>query len=285
MNLICKVCKNKNIRLWANKNSWNLYKCGECGLIFTDENPKISELYSKDYFKGAKDGFGYVDYDKDKLAMTGTFNFYLDKIEKIMPNRGSLLDIGAATGYFLKIARQRNWKVKGIEISDYASQKAKTEGLDVITGTLENANLADESFNVLTFFDVLEHFSDPKSQLLIANKILKNSGLIIINTPDSNSLVAKILGRHWHLLIPPEHLVIFSLNNLSILLKSCGFEILLVNKIGKRFTLQYIFQISANWRRSALLGKAAEFLKNNFLGSFSFPINLRDNFFIIAKKL
>ena len=92
---------------------------------------------------------------------------------------------------------------------------------------------------------------------------MKKGGLIAINTPDSGSFIAKLLGKRWHLLVPPEHLVIFNRVNLDLLLKSCGFEVLWTGKIGKKFTLQYIFQILANWQRSPLIGQLAGFLKSN----------------------
>lgn len=285
LNLNCGICGAKNARFWFEKNSFNLYKCEKCGLIFTESILDVSKIYSEDYFSGAKNSFGYVDYDKDKQAMVGTFEFYLDKIKEFSASGGNLLDVGAATGYFLELAKQRNWNTMGVEISPFASEKARAKGLNVITGTLENLNIPDEYFNVITFWDVIEHFSDPKSQLLLARKILKKGGLIAVNTPDAGSFAAKMLGKHWHLLVPPEHLLIFNQKNLSALLQRQGFEVLFTAKMGKKFTVQYIFQILANWRRdSVLFKKLAKFFVGNFLGKIFFPVNLRDNFFIIARK-
>ncbi len=284
INPVCSICGAKDIRFWFEKNSFNLYKCGECGLVFTESVSDVSKIYLKDYFSGAKNGFGYVDYDKDKQAMAGTFEFYLDKIKEFSANGGNLLDVGTATGYFLEIAKRRNWNVMGVEISPFASEKARAKGFNVVTGTLEDLSVSDGYFDVLTFWDVIEHFSDPKSQLLLAWKMLKKSGLITVNTPDAGSFTAKILGKHWHLLVPPEHLVIFNQKNLSLLLKSCGFDILWIGKAGKEFTLQYALQIVANKFNSNLIRRMAQFFKNNFFGKISIPINLKDNFLVIAKK-
>ena len=172
----------------------------------------------------------------------------------------------------------------GVEISVFAAEKARAKGLNVVTGKLENLSVPDKYFNVITFWDVIEHLSDLKSQLLLAHKMLKAGGLIAINTPDSGSFAAKLLGKHWHLLVPPEHLVIFNQKNLSLLLKSCGFNILWAGKVGKKFTLQYALQIAANKFNSNAIRQASEFLKNTFLGKIRIPINLKDNFLVIAKK-
>lgn len=285
LNLNCGICGAKNARFWFEKNSFNLYKCGKCGLIFTESIPDVSKIYSEDYFSGAKNGFGYVDYDKDKQAMAGTFEFYLDKIKEFSASGGNLLDAGAATGYFLELAKQRNWNTMGVEISPFASEKARAKGLNVITGTLGDLDIPDEYFNVITFWDVIEHFSDPKSQLLLVRKILKNDGLIAVNTPDAGSFTAKILGKHWHLLVPPEHLLIFNQKNFCLLLKSCGFDVLWVGNAGKKFTLQYSLQIAANKLDSNLVRWVAEFFKNTFLGKIHVPINLKDNFLVIGRRL
>lgn len=282
--LICSICSG-NAQFWFAKNFCNLYKCRRCGLIFSEPISDASKIYSEDYFNGAKNGFGYVDYDTDKKIMAETFELYLDKIREFSSNIGNLLDVGAATGYFLELARQKNWNVAGVEISSFAAGKARNKGLDVITGTLESADFPEKYFDVLTFWDVIEHLSDPKSQLLSAQKIIKNGGLIVINTPDAGSFTAKLLGKQWHLLIPPEHLIIFNRENLGLLLASCGFKVLWTGKIGKKFTLQYASQILANKLKSKLFWSMAEFVKNNFVGEISVSINLRDNIFVIARKL
>lgn len=282
---ICVVCGEKSFDFFVNKNNFDLYRCKNCGLIFVWPMPQSTTgLYSQDYFDGAKHGFGYVDYDKDKQAMDATFNFYLDKIETFSTKKGNLFDVGAATGYFLEIAKKRKWDVMGIEISDFAADLARAKGINVITGKLENLKVQDSYFDILTLWDVVEHFPNPKSQLLLAQKLLKNGGIIAINTPDAGSFIAKLLGKHWHLLVPPEHLIIFNQKNLSLLLKSCGFDVLWIGKVGKKFTFQYALQIISNKLNLKPITKVAEFFKNNSFDKLNIPINLRDNFFIIARK-
>ena len=285
INTACIACGGRSFDFFTNKNNFNFYKCKNCFLIFVWPIPQHAvDLYSQDYFDGAKHGFGYVDYEEDKSAMTGTFNAYLERIERFIPKKGRILDVGAATGFFLRLALERGWGASGIEISNYAANIARQKGLNVISGTLETTDFSLSIFDVITLWDVIEHLSDPKTHLIAANKILKKGGIIAINTPDAGSFAAKLLGKHWHLLVPPEHLVIFNQRNLSMLLKSCGFDVLWTGKVGKKFTLQYAFQILANKLKSRIFGRMTEFFKDNALGKINIPINLRDNFLIIAKK-
>ncbi|MEK7578831.1 MAG: class I SAM-dependent methyltransferase [Patescibacteria group bacterium] len=282
----CIACGERLFDFFANKNDFNLYRCKNCHLIFVWPLPKESaNLYSSDYFSGAKHGFGYVNYEEDKSAMFKTFEVYLGKIEQFMPRKGKLLDVGAATGFFVQLATARGWKASGIEISDYAAKVARQKGLDVMTGTLESVDFDTSSFSVVTLWDVIEHLPDPVSHLKLIYNILEVGGLVAINTPDSASFVARIFGKRWHLLVPPEHLFYFNYRSLSVLLRNSGFEVVHISKIGKKFTLQYIFKTLARWQNFFIWRQLAEFFAKTQLVRFSIPINLRDNFFIIAKKL
>lgn len=124
--LICKVCRGQNLKFFVEKNNWKIYKCRQCGLIFVWPSPKETYItYGKDYFCGATKGFGYVNYDEDKKPMISMFESYLKKIEKFLPNKGKLLDVGSATGFFLEIAKNRGWDIFGVEISEYAASRSR----------------------------------------------------------------------------------------------------------------------------------------------------------------
>ena len=282
----CGCCESGNVKFFVRKNSCDLFKCKDCGLIFVWPLPQnFKGIYSADYFKGATDGYGYADYEKDKMDTSSIFEIYLDKIESVALERGNLLDVGAATGVFMSAAERRGWKTSGVELSSFAAERAREKGLDVISGTTADLTEKNNFFDVVTYLDVFEHITNPKKEVEIICGLLKRGGLLVINTPDSNSLFGRICGRYWHLLIPPEHLYIFSNQNLKKLLVDNGFEIILSDKIGKWFTLRYVVQILANWQKIFIWKWLAGILKKRAIGQLAVPINLKDNMFIIAKKI
>lgn len=242
-------------------------------------------IYLEDYFQGKKDAdFGYVDYDQDKLPMVPTFERYLDLLAQSGAKVGSMLDIGAATGFFLDIARRRGWKAYGVEASDYAAGVARSKGLDVMTGVLEDYPAAPDFFDAITAWDVIEHLHCPRNTIRRMNAVLKPGGLLAINTPDSGSALAQVLGVKWHLVVPPEHLNLFHRKSLRRLLEENGFQVVMEDKIGKLFTVQYIFQTLFHWQKLKLWGVTADYLRTRSVGRLGIPINLRDNMFLIAKK-
>ncbi len=283
--LPCPACASLNTRFWFTKNNCKVRRCVACQLIFIAPLPdQFNALYSADYFTGATQGFGYVDYEQTKQAENVTLQIYLDKIEAKHPNKGSILDIGAATGSFLTIAKQRGWQVAGVEISDYAAAAARGRGLAVQTGTLDNAVFAPHSFDVITLWDVFEHLPDPNLTLLKITKLLKPGGIVVMNMPNAGSAVAKILGRFWPLIIPPEHIRLFNPKNLSMILNKHDFTVIEIGNIGKKFQPAYIFQIMYTIRHQAIWRKISNYLQKSRLNRLSIPLNLRDNMFIMARQ-
>jgi SAM-dependent methyltransferase len=284
-NTKCVCCNSNEITNIFSKENFDYFKCNNCGLIFIYPVPlDLEKVYTKEYFTGGKEGFGYVNYDNDKEPMRSTFIKYLNLLEKLYPQKGDLLDIGAASGFFMQMAKDRGWRVRGIEISDYAAELGRSKGLDVRTDSLDSANFGQNSFDVITVWDVLEHLPDPESSLKKINSWLKTDGLLAVNTPDSSSWYAKIMGKKWHLYIPPEHIFHFTPTSLQFLGKRFGFDLVISTKIGKKFTIQYILVFVQNWLNLSKLSKIISRISISPLGRLALPVNLRDNFVAILKK-
>lgn len=283
----CMACGSTQNTFFCKKNNFELYRCYSCGHIFVYplfEHDALS-LYDADYFFGTEKGSGYVDYNKDKEPMWLVFEGYLKKIESQCSEKRNLLDVGAATGFFVDIAQKMGWKACGLEISEYAAEIAQKKGLDVRCGTLEDGTFKEKSFNAITLWDVLEHFQNPNREINVCLKLLEASGILAINTPDSGSWYARIMGKRWHLLVPPEHLHYFTQKSVRIFLERNNFKLEEITKIGKTFTLEYILHTVAEWQKSSILRKVVRFLKKYpRVGGFAISINLRDNMVVIARK-
>lgn len=287
-NIKCPLCGgSKSISFFCEKNNYKLYNCFLCRLNFVSPMPIHSDdIYQEEYFKKDKsssNNFGYVDYEKDKEPMRKTFNQYLEKIEQLTAGR-KLFDLGAATGYFLDLAKTRSWQTAGAEISGYAARLAREKGHYIFVGRLEASQIKNE-YDVVTMWDVLEHLDSPKIDLKTINIMLKEGGLVAINTIDQESFWARIWGKRWQAIIPPEHLFYYSAKSLKILLAESGFKILMIKKIGKSFSLSYIFKILYNWQGLEIWNKLSNYFGSRFWRRFALPINLKDNIFVVARKV
>lgn len=287
MNSICIVCDNKKNSMYAGKNNYQVLRCASCGTLFLHPLPKSDEaksVYGKDYFTGAEKGHGYVNYEIDKEPIRPVFDGHLLRLEKMLGRAGNLLDVGAATGYFMQIAEKRGWRTEGIDISEYASGVAKQKGLRVNQGKIGEVTLAADFYDVVTMWDVIEHVENPKKDLLEVSRVLKKGGYVALNTPNSGSLYAKIMGKRWHLFVPPEHIWYFNPRSMNMLLTKNGFEVVEIGCVGKKFTLEYIVSFLYRWQKLSLWNRLANWLKGSRFGKIYLPINFRDNMYVLARK-
>jgi 2-polyprenyl-3-methyl-5-hydroxy-6-metoxy-1,4-benzoquinol methylase len=113
---------------------------------------------------------------------------YQDFFEKFVVGRsGRFLDMGCGLGFFLKaIAVHSNWEAYGCEISPAAVRYAhKTLGLDnVICSRLEAVDLPQNSFDLITMWDVIDHILWPDPLLRRCHTLLREGGICFLRTPN-----------------------------------------------------------------------------------------------------
>ena len=282
--IACHLCASTEVHHCGDKYGHALYVCEACRLMFVHPIPDdLSQIYSESYFRDTgKGSFGYSDYDKDKEPMKDVFVRFLRKFEGLTEGR-TLCDVGAATGYFLDLAKGRGWHTSGVELSVYAAGVASQRGHAMQVGELPTL-LFSSPVSVMTMWDVLEHVRDPRAYVEAAARLIAPGGILAINTVDTGSLFARVMGMRWHLIVPPEHLHYYNAQNLSDLLHTCGFEVLEVSKAGKKFSPAYVAKTLARWQGERFWGPIAHFFERGIFRHFSLPINLRDNMFVIARR-
>ncbi len=97
-----------------------------------------------------------------------------------------------------------------MEIDQDAVTIARSLGLEVRCGSLEEQGYPAESFDAVTLCHVVEHLSDPRATIDECFRILKPSGRLVVATPNSDSLSRRLFGKDWRGLEPPRHLMVFS---------------------------------------------------------------------------
>jgi 2-polyprenyl-3-methyl-5-hydroxy-6-metoxy-1,4-benzoquinol methylase len=154
--------------------------------------------------------------------------------------KGKLLDIGCGYGIFLNAARKLGWMVTGVELSRTASEYARNVyKLDIHNGEVESVNHPECHFDVITFWDVLEHVPNPASFLNTVRSLFKKEGLIALSVPNIGSFFARFYKGKWGALRPEQHLWHFNRQSLNQLLFDQGFKPLIMAKSpfnGPNFT-------------------------------------------------
>jgi 2-polyprenyl-3-methyl-5-hydroxy-6-metoxy-1,4-benzoquinol methylase len=215
-----------------------LVACTNCGLQFV--SPR---LHRDVILAGYREGSDEI-FVSQAAARERTFERALAFIERLVPERGRLLDVGTAAGSFLHVAAGRGWTVAGCEPNRWLCDWGKkTYGLTIQPGTLIDQRHPDRAFDVVTVWDVLEHDSDPQTLLRECCRILKPGGLIVVNCPDIGSWIARVMGRRWLMLVS-THLYYFTRQTLRELLQKTGFEVMQMRPHIQWLELEYILKRS-----------------------------------------
>lgn len=283
---LCNLCEGKEIKFLFEKNNEIIVQCKNCNLVYTNTVLENSEkFYSESFFIG-KDEItaSYTDYSQDKEILAHENRERLNQIKKYK-RQGRLLDVGCALGFFLDEARG-DFDTYGVEISKFAATYAREKlALQVINKDFLDVEFEDEFFDCITLWDVIEHLPNPTLALNKIYKLLKPDGLLVLSTGDIGSVVSKLMGKHWHLLLPPQHIYYFSQDTIKRLLKNTGFKVIKIRYWGKSISLAHFFRrLCFLFNNNKLLYQIFRLIDSSGIGSIKIKINLYDIMTIFAKK-
>jgi len=204
-------------------------------------------LYTDSYFLGGEGG-GSADYAADEPLHRVNARDRLVVLDGAWPAPpGALLDVGCAFGYFLDEARAKGWEVAGVEVAVGPAEQARRQlGLEVHADLEDLLPTGRGRFDVVTLFQVLAHVVDPGATLTTVHELLRPGGVLIVESPDAGSRVARLLGRHWHLATPPSIVTMFDVDSLDRLLRRCGFTRRLKRRTSKTVSVGFVAGVLAH---------------------------------------
>lgn len=228
--LNCPFCKAPS----SIQISIDLYKCNKCSLVFNVNCKSLS--YDRDYFISEyQEQYGktYLE-DFDNIYKLSSYR--LDKILKLLKVKNknkSILDIGSATGFFLKAAKDKGIKkLKGIEISSFASKYCiENFGIDVIQSSFENSEIS-EKFDIITSWFFIEHLSDPLKSIERIYDTLNDGGIFALAVPSYFGPMFVFDRDEWIRTHPKDHRIDLSPKGAEKILKLTGFKKVKVIKCG-----------------------------------------------------
>jgi 2-polyprenyl-3-methyl-5-hydroxy-6-metoxy-1,4-benzoquinol methylase len=192
-------------------------KCRNCHLIYVNPIEKASKI-NEAYFQRK---------DVDALIIRETRLTATESQVGLIKRYGNgtrLLDVGCGEGFFLFNASKAGYTTKGIEISQDVAEYARREfSLDVEAKPFEELRFAENYFDVVTLWQVLEHVPYPLMVLKEVHRILKPGGLLATSTPDIEGILAKIFRRKWWNL-RRLHINQFTAKTLTGMLNRAGFK-------------------------------------------------------------
>jgi 2-polyprenyl-3-methyl-5-hydroxy-6-metoxy-1,4-benzoquinol methylase len=239
--------------LHGTQGQWNIVRCCDCGLVFTNPRPaaeSIAEVYPPEYAPhhakedrrmklanplqlwALRSHWNYppaTDSISDKIFSWPFLLWFKAKSRNfdVFPwyGQGRLLDYGCGGGGFLLRMRELGWQVCGMDMSSAAVEQCKQQGLDVCAGDAVDQRFEPNSFDVVTLWHVLEHVPSPAQTLRQIHTVLKPNGKLILASPNFDTWLRGWLGNCWYALDLPRHLTHFSKKTITQMLQVNGFTV------------------------------------------------------------
>jgi len=217
--------------------SVSVKKCSNCKLIYASPQPvpfdiqdhygvPLEDYWKPEYFEWTPDYFG----EQIKIAKQ------LLPFEKGM----SALDVGVGIGKCMISLNNAGFDAFGFEPSEpfykRALSKMNIRPDRLRLGQIEELDYPDNSFDFITFGAVFEHLYHPADSLEKALKWLKPNGIVHIEVPSSDHLMAKIINLYFRIrgtnyvtnispMHPPFHLYEFGLKSFEELARKLNCSI------------------------------------------------------------
>ncbi len=228
----CPVCNSSNKRDLFTKSGGVYVACNSCDMVFL--SPVFKDEYLEEYYRTNHDVQSEI-VEQDNEFYRNLYEKGLTLATKHLPAKGKVLDVGCSAGAFLDIAMRNDWKTYGLELNAKEAIHSRKKGHTVFENTIHKANLS-ETFDLVTLWDVFEHISDGISFLNSTKKLLRDGGLVFIQSPTKDSLAAKMLQEKCNMFDGLEHVNLYGLDSMKKLAEVTGFELIayetVISEIG-----------------------------------------------------
>lgn len=269
--VVCPLCGGDSKKvvfhahdvLFAHPSIYRIVACNECQMQFLSPRPTLDAIahhYPDEYFiYDAYDELPKYQRMAAELASESRWRKVLRRIEGVcgqLPSDLRVLDVGSGLNNDFLVALRRARGIEGVavdfkeKVAEYIREKL---GMQAYGGTLKDAAFADGTFDLVTMHEYLEHEPNPREVLVEARRVVRRGGHIHIEVPYSDGPVAQFFGSRWSQVDAPRHLMHFSDETLSQMLRRTGFEPVLSETHSVPFMIGFSVLTALGRRR---LGKA-----------------------------
>jgi SAM-dependent methyltransferase len=234
----CPACGSEQSRwLFESYDAHQFHGCSECGCWFTrkvvdwsvferlfERSPEARDLAAR--------MMGQRDQDVREVDMRRIGAYLDDLLPLIARHDGrpiAYLDAGCGTGASLRVGLQRGLVVQGVEVDDAAVAIARKANLPVALPA-EIDSMPRGPYQLLTFWETLEHIAEPLAALQHVVPLLAEDGLVGITVPNLNAPATRAMREACTWVHggynTPGHVNLFNVRALERLLARAGLTVI-----------------------------------------------------------
>ncbi len=190
-------------------------RCLPCGTVFVSPLPTPQQVQAT---------YLDPDYHGDVSASEERMRAEAHARALVMQQRGCtrVLEIGCGAGFFVEALLELGIDAEGVDPGPQA-KRAAARGLPIHTIWLEDHEPA-APYDGVAMFELLEHLPDPVEALRWSHRFITSGGTLALSTPSASGVPARMLGRRFPMLCPPNHLEVFTRRGVDTLLARGGFR-------------------------------------------------------------
>lgn len=279
----CRACKSSDLKPRFSANGYTLDECRSCSFVQVRERPTaevLDKIYGEQYFTHSK----YQDQQtlavevERRMALLGRF----------VPARARVLDAGCAIGDFVAAAN-RQYDAYGMDRSPFAIEVAVEKHPElagrVWSGFLEDMPATEAGYDAICLWDVIEHVWDPVATLQTLLQHLKPGGILLLSTPSIDAPIARLMGRYWAFMTPPEHLGFFTGKSFKAVFDGpAPAQIVHRARRGKTANVGFVFYKARRVLPALVPQWLVNFVSNGPLGKRSIYVPTGDIQYVLAQK-
>lgn len=264
----CRLCGRDDCAPLFVAEGYAIERCPQCKFVQVRDEPDpvlLARIYENLHIK-------HATY-RSEAAATRENERRLDLVRRYVPETATVLDAGCATGDFLQLAKP--WfRVSGLDVSAGAISVARERSPELAdrlwAGRIEDLSTRLGTFDAVCLWDVIEHLWDPVTICRHLFDRLVPGGFLFLSTPDAGATIAKLMGRRWAFMIPPEHLSLFARRSFRHLFRklvpgqivhhtsrgkwtNIAFLLYKLNRMDGRLFPRYLMERAARTRAGRLL--------------------------------
>lgn len=250
------IASGHDYEYWTAPDLFHAHRCGECGNVFLNPRPGVSELeriYPSEYhsLEFSRESFRLVHEIRSRLEAKRLLAYCAG-----MPPDARVLDVGCGDGFHLSLLRANapaGWTLEGVDLDQRAVDMARKKGLVVHHGTVGDLAKRGESYDVVYTLQTIEHVADPHDFMVGINRLLRPGGRLVVVTDNTDSVDFRLFkSKYWGGYHFPRHWNLFNRDCLARLAQRSGFEVDDITTIVSPVNWVYsLHNLLVGWRAPA----------------------------------
>ncbi|AFY35679.1 bifunctional 2-polyprenyl-6-hydroxyphenol methylase/3-demethylubiquinol 3-O-methyltransferase UbiG [Calothrix sp. PCC 7507] len=232
ISVACPACCSTNSDRIYEKYGIQFVICRECETVYANPRPRPEHL--EEYYKYSKNYAYWNKYIFPASEATRREKIFKPRVQKVIDichrfnvSTDTILEVGTGFGIFCEEIKKTGVfrRVLGVEPTPDLAETCRHRGIEVIEKPIEQIDFGNSRIDVIVNFEVIEHLFSPKEFVLKCYEFLVEGGIFILTCPNVKGFDIATLGNISSS-VDNEHINLFNIHSLTILLESCGFEVI-----------------------------------------------------------